>query len=100
MPKPMASFTRKLIDVMHAPKPLLSAISLFFFSGAVTEAYLARHGAGRWKVKSCKMVGLSGSNSVVECDLANSPISNPFNNLTRLRGTANSLIVRGRRVFE
>ena len=32
------------------------------------------------------IVRLSGSNSVVECDLANSPISNTFNNLTGLRG--------------
>jgi hypothetical protein len=37
---------------------------------------------------------------VVECDLANSPISNTFNNLTRLRGTAKSLEILGRRVSE
>ena len=35
--------------------------------------------AGRCKVKSCKMMGLSGSNSVVECDLAKVEVagSNP-----------------------
>ncbi len=37
---------------------------------------------------------------MVECDLANSPISNTFNNLTRLRGTAKSLKIRARRVCQ
>jgi hypothetical protein len=42
----------------------------------------------------------SGSSSVVERDLANSPISNTFNNLTRLRGTAKYLKIRARQVSQ